>query len=70
MDNPSLIAFPIHPGWVQTDMGNAGAKANGLEEAPTSVEECVSGMIDKIDNATREKTSGKFMSYDGQHINW
>jgi norsolorinic acid ketoreductase len=68
IENPSLIAFPIHPGyvvsmlvkrvgqqlivfvksWVQTDMGNAGAVANGLKEAPTTVMESVTGMVDKV----------------------
>ena len=70
IENPSLIAFPIHPGWVQTEMGNAGAKANGLEEAPVTLKDCVDGMIDKIDSATREKTSGTYVSFDGKHINW
>jgi len=70
VENPSLIAFPVHPGWVQTDMGNAGAVANGLKEAPTTVKDSVDGIVAKIDNATREKTSGTFVSYDGEHINW
>jgi len=70
VENPGLIAFPIHPGWVQTDMGNAGAVANGLKEAPTTVKESVDGIVSKIDNATREKTSGTFVSYDGEHVNW
>jgi norsolorinic acid ketoreductase len=51
-------------------MGNAGAKANGLEEAPTTLEECVNGMIEKIDGATREATSGTYVSFDGQFIPW
>jgi norsolorinic acid ketoreductase len=50
--------------WVQTDMGNSGAVANGLTEAPTTIQESVDGIIDKIDNATREETSGKFISLD------
>ncbi|TVY81853.1 Norsolorinic acid ketoreductase [Lachnellula suecica] len=70
IENPGLIAFPIHPGWVQTDMGNRGATNNGLEEAPTTVQECVDGMIDKIDGATKEKTSGTFVSADGEKVIW
>ncbi|KAJ7822541.1 hypothetical protein B0H14DRAFT_3146334 [Mycena olivaceomarginata] len=30
VENPSLIALMIHPGWVATDMGNGGAVASGL----------------------------------------
>jgi len=70
IENPNLIAFPIHPGWVQTDMGNAGAVANGLNEAPTTIKDCVDGMVDKIDNATREETSGRFISFDGEKYPW
>jgi norsolorinic acid ketoreductase len=51
-------------------MGNAGAVANGLAEAPTTLETSVDGMVDKIDNATREQTSGKFISYDGNNYPW
>jgi norsolorinic acid ketoreductase len=39
MENEWLISLCIHPGLVQTDMGNAGAKAFGLEEAPLSLED-------------------------------
>jgi len=70
IENQGIIAFPMHPGWVQTDMGNAGALANGLTEAPVTLKESIDGMISKIDNATRESTSGKFVSFDGEHINW
>ena len=41
--------------WVQTDMGNAGALAHGMTEAPTTIVECVDGIVDKIDNSTRVK---------------
>jgi norsolorinic acid ketoreductase len=56
--------------WVQTDMGNSGAVANGLTEAPTTIQESVDGIVDKIDNATREETSGKFISFDGLKYPW
>jgi len=69
-ENEKLVAFPINPGWVQTDMGNMGARSAGMKEAPTTVEESVSGLLDKIDNATREKTSGTFQSFDGYEWKW
>lgn len=34
--------------WVQTDMGNAGAVAHGLEEAPTTVVDSINGMVEKV----------------------
>jgi len=70
IENEGLIAFPIQPGWVQTDMGNEGARHSGLKEAPTTIQESVDGMVDKIDNATREETSGKFISFDDQKYPW
>jgi hypothetical protein len=33
-----------------------------MKQAPVSVETGVVGVIDKIDNATREETSGAFIS--------
>lgn len=69
-ENPSLIAFVIHPGWVQTDMGNMGAKAMGLEQAPQTMRESVDGVLDKLDNATRESTSGTFQDYSTRVYGW
>lgn len=55
---------------MQTDMGNEGAKAHGMTEAPTTIETSVDGIIDKIDNATRSHTSGTFVSFDGEKYPW
>ncbi|GAD91610.1 hypothetical protein SMAC_12125 [Paecilomyces variotii No. 5] len=40
-----LTAFAIHPGLVQTDMGNKGARGIGLEIAPITLEESTSRTI-------------------------
>ncbi|KAJ9609819.1 hypothetical protein H2200_006148 [Cladophialophora chaetospira] len=65
-----LCAFAMHPGWVQTEMGNAGARAFGLEKAEITLDESIPGMVDVIDNSTLDKTSGKFMVYDGTEWPW
>ncbi|KIW97627.1 uncharacterized protein Z519_01211 [Cladophialophora bantiana CBS 173.52] len=70
LENEDIIAFPIHPGWVQTEMGNSSARSFGLERAPNTVEESVSGLMKVIEDSTRESTSGKFMSFDGATIAW
>ncbi|MCJ1448499.1 MAG: hypothetical protein MMC23_009016 [Stictis urceolatum] len=69
-ENPDITIFPISPGWVATDMGNKGAKSAGMEQAPVKVEDSVAGLLEKVDGATREKTSGTFQSYDDMKFNW
>jgi norsolorinic acid ketoreductase len=51
-------------------MGNDAATGVGMEQAPLSVEDGVNGIIDKLDKSTREKDSGTFISFDGEHIPW
>ncbi|KAL9617887.1 MAG: hypothetical protein Q9160_007375 [Pyrenula sp. 1 TL-2023] len=67
-EEPQLTVFPIHPGWVQTDMGNAGAKMFGLEKAEITLEESVNGMGKVFDAATRETHGGKMWVYDGRDV--
>ncbi|KAA8642749.1 hypothetical protein EYZ11_007946 [Aspergillus tanneri] len=66
-----LTAFAVHPGLVQTDMGNMGARMQGMELAPNTLEESTSKTIAILDSATREKTSGKFINViDGTEFPW
>jgi len=74
-------------------MGTAGAHANGLDEAPVTLKDSVTGLVSKvrilpsrsflsalvvrsltlqsqIDNSTKKDTSGTFVSFDGEHIEW
>jgi norsolorinic acid ketoreductase len=77
---PDLIVFALNPGWVATDMGNAAANANGMPQAPVSVEVSVAGMLSRIDGATREKSGGKFWNFkamrgspwdiDSEEVSW
>ncbi|CAD6583859.1 MAG: hypothetical protein TREMPRED_003670 [Tremellales sp. Tagirdzhanova-0007] len=62
-EHPELVIFSLSPGWVQTEMGNLGARVSGREKAPITVEESVSGMTRVIDSASREKVSGLHMRY-------
>jgi NAD(P)-dependent dehydrogenase (short-subunit alcohol dehydrogenase family) len=55
----SVIA--LHPGWVKTDMGGAGA--------PLVAKDAVSGLLDVIDTLKPED-SGKFMDYLGRTMPW
>ena len=51
----------IHPGWVQTDMGGAGASL--------TIPESISGMLKTIEQLTTEST-GKFYNFDGEELPW
>ncbi|KAL9621505.1 MAG: hypothetical protein Q9160_004035 [Pyrenula sp. 1 TL-2023] len=69
-EETQLIAFPMSPGWVQTDMGNRGATLSGLEKAPQTLEESIVGMMNVFDAAERETHGGKFWAYDGTTVAW
>ncbi|RDW79169.1 SDR family oxidoreductase [Aspergillus mulundensis] len=65
-----LSAFPIDPGFVQSDLGNNAARLLGLEEAPVTVEESARGVVGVIDASTRETHSGKLWKWTGQEEPW
>ncbi|KAH6715911.1 hypothetical protein DL95DRAFT_528683 [Leptodontidium sp. 2 PMI_412] len=69
-ENEGLVAFAMDPGFVQTDMGNAGAKGVGLEKAYTPTDECATGIVKQIDEATREKIGGHFAGWNGEDFPW
>ncbi len=56
-----ITCILLHPGWVQTAMGGAGAQI--------SAQQSVTGMRRIIDSATPSH-SGRFFGYDGQEIPW
>ncbi|CZT47208.1 related to ketoreductase [Rhynchosporium secalis] len=72
LENLGLIAFPVHPGWVQTEMGNKGAEAAGKAEgeAEITLEESVSGLMGVIGRATSEEMGGRLTNYDGKVLPW
>ena len=56
-----FVVLPLHPGWVQTDMGGP----NALIDTPTSVR----GLLQRIQTAGVAE-SGTFLNYDGKTIAW
>ncbi|GAL35327.1 short chain dehydrogenase [Vibrio maritimus] len=56
-----IIVCPIHPGWVQTDMGGS--------EADITVTESAAGIISLIDSLTMAST-GRFWTWNGQEHEW
>ncbi|KAL4781687.1 NAD(P)-binding protein [Aspergillus varians] len=69
-ENEDFVAFVADPGFVQTDMGNAGAKATGLGKAFLTIEESVGGIANVIDGATRESVGGQLRVWDGSQFPW
>ena len=56
-----VIAVALHPGWVKTRMGGAGA--------PVSVQQCVAGQQRLFDKLTMAD-SGHFFNYDSTELPW
>lgn len=56
-----FTCLAIHPGWVRTDMGGAGADL--------SVQESVAHMLRVVDGTTPDR-SGSFLNYDGTPLPW
>ncbi|KAL4790369.1 hypothetical protein BDV19DRAFT_402074 [Aspergillus venezuelensis] len=69
-ENQEFVAFVVDPGFVQTDMGNAGAKLAGLEKAFITTEESVTGIANVVNGATRESVGGRFKIWDGSEFPW
>ncbi|KAK3393872.1 hypothetical protein B0H63DRAFT_30163 [Podospora didyma] len=70
LENEWLNAYVVHPGFVQTDMGNIGAGLLGIEKASLTIEESVAGIVKIFDNVTREKIAGKdgYYQWDGTKL--
>ncbi|KAI1082069.1 hypothetical protein F5B20DRAFT_578840 [Whalleya microplaca] len=62
--SPGVIAFVVDPGFMQTDTGNTGARHFGYEQAFVPVDVSADFVFGQIEKATREQTSGKFVTID------
>ncbi|KAF8623181.1 hypothetical protein AX17_007506 [Amanita inopinata Kibby_2008] len=76
-ENDWIIAFPLAPGMVDTDMAResrklekTGAMASMLDAHQITPEAAAPQLLNLIDNATREKEGGEFMNFDGTKFAW
>jgi NAD(P)-dependent dehydrogenase (short-subunit alcohol dehydrogenase family) len=56
-----IIAAAVHPGWVRTDMGGAGADLD-IDTSVTGMKQVVEGLA--------PGDSGKFLAWDGSELPW
>lgn len=64
-----FIVFPIHPGMVDSDMGQSAAPLFGMKKLPMSPFESAEAVFRVVNTSTKEQ-SGKFLSYDGTELPW
>ncbi|KAJ5503935.1 Short-chain dehydrogenase/reductase SDR [Penicillium fimorum] len=69
-ENEEFVSFVVDPGFVQTEMGNGGARTFGLEKAPQTIEESVVGIVKTIDEGTRESVGAQMHAWDGTQSPW
>ena len=65
LEEDRLVIVPVHPGWVQTDMGNIAATNLGMDSPPMTLDQSVEGLVKIFDSATKE-TGGTFQSVSEQ----
>ncbi|XP_063169280.1 uncharacterized protein LOC134504152 [Candoia aspera] len=58
-----ILCIALHPGWLQTDMGNAAIMA------PTTVEDGVQEILKRLAQLS-EKETGTFVNWDGKTLPW
>ncbi len=61
LESENILVCPIHPGWVQTDMGGPSADI--------TVNESAAGIIRFMDSMTSEQ-SGRFWKWNGEEHPW
>ncbi|MBC7691444.1 MAG: SDR family oxidoreductase [Methylotenera sp.] len=61
VDFPKITSVVVHPGWVKTEMGGAGA--------PTETAESAAGIL-KLISGLKSSDTGKFFDYEGDSLSW
>ncbi|KAJ0422843.1 hypothetical protein BJY00DRAFT_300088 [Aspergillus carlsbadensis] len=69
-ENAHLATLSVDPGLVQTDLGDRAAQTYGLEKAPVTLDESVSGITAQIEKLEKSTTSGSFVNTRGETNAW
>lgn len=66
------MVVAVHPGWVQTAMGEKAAGLAGLEKGvvPVTIGESVTGLMGVFDRADKEGYGGKLWDQNGEVVPW
>ncbi|XP_039414254.1 C-factor-like isoform X2 [Corvus cornix cornix] len=59
-----VLCVALHPGWVQTDMGDTGSY-----KPPLTVDDSLQGML-KVLSSLSEKETGTFLDWEGKVLPW
>jgi hypothetical protein len=70
-----LHSFSLGPGWVHTDVGDAGAVGPGVDNATReklmiSVDESCDGMMRVLAKPNKAQHGGKLVLYTGDTVDW
>ncbi|KAK1625357.1 short-chain dehydrogenase/ reductase [Colletotrichum phormii] len=71
IQHPDLVSVAVHPGFVRTSMGEDAARRWNFDvNRLDTIESSVTGVLQVIDGASRDSTSGKLVKETGQVIAW
>lgn len=75
MEEPWLNSMSLGPGWVHTELGDAGAVSFNVDEATQAklmigLEESCDGMFKVLGETTKAKHGGKLVLWTGEAVPW
>jgi norsolorinic acid ketoreductase len=66
IEEDRIVVVPVHPGWVQTAMGDGPAVKLGLNSAPMTIDFSVGRLMKLFDSTDKEASKGGFLCIDDE----
>ena len=66
LEEDRIVVVPVHPGWVQTAMGDGPAVKLGLQSAPMTIDFSVERLMKLFDSTDKEASKGGFLCIDNE----